>query len=117
MPLSLLGEYLSRSLRRSLHSTQEVAILKALAEGQNLEVQERVLDAQEKCAPVVQLGEDGAGARRGRGADGPGAGAGAKELVLLEGKEVRGGGGASGTEKRGAGAHGDEDDTVELDLR
>ncbi|GAA5852101.1 hypothetical protein JCM9279_005057 [Rhodotorula babjevae] len=121
MPLSLLGEYLSRSLRRSLHSSQEAAILKALAEGQNLEVQERVLDAQEKCAPVVQLGEEGAGGGRGRGSGGAGAGAGAgaKELVLLDGKEVRGGGrgGASGLEKRGPGAHDGDDDTVELDLR
>ncbi|GAA5939746.1 hypothetical protein JCM3775_001615 [Rhodotorula graminis] len=115
MPLSLLGEYLSRSLRRSLHSSQEAAILKALAEGQNLEVQQRALDAQEKCAPVVQLGEEGAGVGRGRG--GGGAGAGAKELVLVEGKEVRGGRGASGLEKRGTGARDDEDDAVELDLR
>ncbi|GAA5904811.1 hypothetical protein JCM8208_001362 [Rhodotorula glutinis] len=122
MPVSLLGEYLSRSVRRSLHSSQEAAILKALAEGQNLEVQERALDAQGKCAPVVQLGDEGTGAGLGRGGGGAGAGVGQKDLVLLEGKEVRGGGGggdggASGLEKRGTGALDVEDDAVELDLR
>ncbi|BGP41415.1 hypothetical protein JCM10449v2_005395 [Rhodotorula kratochvilovae] len=104
-PLSLLSTYLSRSLRRSLHAQQEAAILKALALGQNLGVQERVLDLQARLGPTVQLGDGKAGG-------------GGSEKIVLEGK------GAEGAEGAGIkGAAGGEkgvvslEEAVELDLR
>ncbi|TNY19371.1 hypothetical protein DMC30DRAFT_448017 [Rhodotorula diobovata] len=109
-PLSLLGEYLSRSLRRSLHAQQGAAVLKALAEGQNLAVQERVLDLQMRAGGTVQLGGDGGGA----------AGGGAEKVVLAEGKG-RGRGAAEdkvvGGVRAEKGTAGPGEGAVELDLR
>ncbi|GAA6028594.1 hypothetical protein JCM8097_007301 [Rhodosporidiobolus ruineniae] len=67
-PLHLLTPYLSRSLRRSLHSQQEANILKSLASAQNFAVSEAVYELQSRRGPVVDLTSrpsGGGGAREG----------------------------------------------------
>lgn len=85
-------------------------MLKALAEGQNLAVQERVLDLQMRAGGTVQLGGDGGGA----------AGGGAEKVVLAEGKG-RGRGAAEdkvvGGVRAEKGTAGPGEGAVELDLR
>ncbi|GAA6055225.1 hypothetical protein JCM3770_000723 [Rhodotorula araucariae] len=100
LPLALLSTYLSRALRRSLHVQQEASILKALALGQNLGVQERVLDLQARRGPTVQLGEGSVGV-------------GGSEKVVLVAKGAGGGESAGSSGEKGVASL---DEAVELDL-
>ncbi|GAA5872000.1 hypothetical protein JCM1840_004768 [Sporobolomyces johnsonii] len=92
-PLALLSSFVSRSLRRSLHTRQEASLLKSLALGQNLVVSERVFELQAKLGGTVELG------------DGTGGGGG----VTVEKKE------GEEQQKREKGVRAEE--AVELDLR
>uniref|UniRef100_A0A0K3C490 BY PROTMAP: gi/472583522/gb/EMS21155.1/ TGF beta receptor associated protein [Rhodosporidium toruloides NP11] gi/647396884/emb/CDR39543.1/ RHTO0S04e06238g1_1 [Rhodosporidium toruloides] n=1 Tax=Rhodotorula toruloides TaxID=5286 RepID=A0A0K3C490_RHOTO len=64
-PLQVLSRYLSRSLRRSLHVQQERSILKSLALGQNLVVQERAFELQARLGPTVEAKDDTKGGAGG----------------------------------------------------
>ncbi|KAI5477112.1 TGF beta receptor associated protein [Pseudohyphozyma bogoriensis] len=52
--LSRLSPFLTRSLRRSLHSRHEAALLKALAVSQNLTINDRLGELQVRLGPTVQ---------------------------------------------------------------
>ncbi|GAA5958846.1 hypothetical protein JCM3765_000755 [Sporobolomyces pararoseus] len=54
-PIDFLNRFLSRSIRRSLHTHQESSILKNLASGQNLKVSEKLFTIQEKFGPSLEL--------------------------------------------------------------
>ncbi|BGP09381.1 hypothetical protein JCM10049v2_005249 [Rhodotorula toruloides] len=57
-PVQVLSRYLSRSLRRSLHVQQECSILKSLALGQNLVLQERAFELQARLGPTLEAKDD-----------------------------------------------------------
>ncbi|GJN90241.1 hypothetical protein Rhopal_003240-T1 [Rhodotorula paludigena] len=76
--LSLVSRYVSRSLRRSVHAQQERSILKSLALGQNLAIQDQVLELQARLGPTVERVGGG-------GATGGGGGA---EKLVFEGKSA-----------------------------
>ncbi|GAA5867831.1 hypothetical protein JCM8547_003390 [Rhodosporidiobolus lusitaniae] len=105
--LPLLTPYLTRSLRRSLHSAHEASILKSLASAQNLAISERLFEMQEMRGGVVQLtplDEGGEGEKEERRE---------KKLVVVGG----GGRAEAGGGEKPVGALGGVDDAVELDLR
>ncbi|BGP33373.1 hypothetical protein JCM10296v2_005173 [Rhodotorula toruloides] len=76
--LQVISRYLSRSLRRSLHVQQERSILKSLALGQNLVLQERAFELQARLGPTVEAKDDTKGGLGGVG----GAGVETKVVVL-----------------------------------
>ncbi|GAA6015822.1 hypothetical protein JCM10207_008808 [Rhodosporidiobolus poonsookiae] len=104
LPIRTLRPYLTRSLRRTLHTQQEASILKALASAQNLAVQDHLLDLQARQGPTVQLTPSGDGAGAAEKAE--------RVLVVDEPAEE---GRREGGEKTVTSVA--LDDTVELDLR
>ncbi|GAA5933539.1 uncharacterized protein JCM15063_001342 [Sporobolomyces koalae] len=52
-PLELVAPFVSRSVRRSLHTHHESSILKNLASGQNLAISERLFEVHHKFGPTV----------------------------------------------------------------
>lgn len=108
--LSLLSDPISRFLRRSAHVQQESSILKSLAVGQNLVVQDRAFRVAAKLPPTVQ--------RHGDQGQGTPVGQAEKRVVQLEFKA-----GERGFEaEKGAGESRTPlsvsvEDAIELDLR
>lgn len=106
--LSLLSDPISRFLRRSAHVQQESSILKSLAVGQNLVVQDRAFRVAAKLPPTVQ--RDGG---QGRGTP---VGQTEKRIVQLDLKA----GERSFEAEKGAGESRTPlsvEDAIELDLR
>ncbi|GAA5879657.1 hypothetical protein JCM3774_002398 [Rhodotorula dairenensis] len=113
-PLGLLADPLSRFLRRSAHLQQESSILKSLAVGQNLAVQDRAFRAAAKFPPTIERGAS----------PGPGQGVLTREtekrIVRVDLKEGGGDRVFEGLAEKGAAdlqAPISLEDAVELDLR
>lgn len=58
-PLASMSTFLSRSLRRSLHTRHEAVVRKGLCLAQNLETSERLFDMQRKAGGMVAEKVDG----------------------------------------------------------
>ncbi len=104
--LQPFAEPLSRLIRRSAHGQQESLILKSLAVGQNLAMQDRAFRAAASVPPTVQRTGDTRPADEAKEE---------KPVVILERKETR----QEGSEKGAAvtSATLSLEDAVELDLR
>lgn len=105
--LQPFAEPLSRLIRRSAHGQQESLILKSLAVGQNLAMQDRAFRAAASVPPTIQ--------RTGDTRPGSDEAKEEKPVVILETKETR----QEGSEKGAAvtSATLSLEDAIELDLR